>query len=427
MTNKEIDKLYQNINNITIKDQDIIYQLLNKSSKLTLFESDEVKNPKTKIKYEIIICNNPLIVKLFIVFLALFEQITNMRIKRNDEHRKVHVGIDYEFRMNKIALMQLNFEGIPSTKEETVSHIFLVNPGEFNQNDTQILIDKLMTNIHIYKIFHGADSRDIPYMFQELFDNNKDYIKMFTSKLLDTRFLCEYYKLSIDQERACSINDALEYFDVISKEKKQELIDIHDQMGPVQDISWNINTLSSYHIKYALYDVLFLQNYLSNIYKFIMTNTPKYVNTYKYINCIIRFLILEKRGITDILEKVKPDVNAININYIRIKGRNVTLTTIYEDIIKDLVIHNGDGDVNINLILKLPYATKSMKMFFKTIIYSYITEKFKVYKNKTTVQDLKINYNLIIKDLNQEGYDSLVKFCNEFRLTIINKFDKLYS
>ena len=66
-----------------------------------------------------------------------------------------YVGIDYEFRNREIALMQINFES-----KET-RYICIVNPGKFDELQMKYLIE-LMINMKIVKIFHGADSLDIP-------------------------------------------------------------------------------------------------------------------------------------------------------------------------------------------------------------------------------------------------------------------------
>ena len=222
--------------------------------KTTLYSKNEVANGRNRITYIVTIADDILKIKLFCLYIIVFNLETKLRhtvLKKNDSRQKVHVGLDYEFLERKIALMQLNFETYSTKDHKTNSYIWLVNPGEFDDDMTNILLHKLMTYNGIYKILHGSDSLDIPYMYNIMFKNNKDTILKFTSKIFDTRFLCEYFRLSIDESKKCSIYNALQYFGTISEKKLQDLETTHDLMGPVQDVSWNIHKLSSFHVKYA--------------------------------------------------------------------------------------------------------------------------------------------------------------------------------
>ena len=145
-----------------------------------------------------------------------------------------------------------------------------------------------MRNKCSFKILHGCDSLDLPYMYDILFKGDKDTIFDFTSRIIDTRFLCEYYRASIEDEKKCSIYDALLYFETINMQKFEYLNNTHDYMGPVQDISWNIHKMSSHHVKYALYDVLFLKHFLSNIYSLANKNTPHIYKSY-YLFIQVRY------------------------------------------------------------------------------------------------------------------------------------------
>ena len=80
-----------------------------------------------------------------------------------------YIGIDYEFRNREIALMQINFES-----EET-RYICIVNPGKFDELQMKYLIE-LMINMKIEKIFHGADSLDIPYTLHEMLKDDKIFL-----------------------------------------------------------------------------------------------------------------------------------------------------------------------------------------------------------------------------------------------------------
>ena len=171
--------------------QIIVLKLVNLMKSDTYYEKNEINLKTSDIKYEIIISNEEIEVKLFILYLLMFhiESTTRSKIFDMDiNDNKTFVGIDYEFNNRIIALMQLNFERLSSDSKETTSHIFIVNPGDFNQLNKEYLIKFLMTNQSIYKILHGCDSLDLPFMYDILFENNKDYIYDFTKNVYDTRF-----------------------------------------------------------------------------------------------------------------------------------------------------------------------------------------------------------------------------------------------
>ena len=106
-------------------------------------------------------------------------------------------------------------------------------------------------NKFIKKILHGSDSLDIPYMYNQLLDKDPEKIISFTKTMIDTRFLCEYYKLtkSDPSNNKCSIYDeesdrsAIYYFNVISEKQQEKLSDVLKSMPPPHDIVWNIHKM----------------------------------------------------------------------------------------------------------------------------------------------------------------------------------------
>ena len=109
-------------------------------------------------------------------------------------------------------------------------------------------------------------------------------------------------------------------------------------MGPVQDISWNINKMSSFHVKYALYDVLFLKFFLLNLFKLSYKNTKNYFISYSLLAPITRFIFLEKKEVSKVLIESKSKIDPIHNYHIKLNGSNHTLISIYNEIIKDLFI-----------------------------------------------------------------------------------------
>ena len=358
---------------------------------------------------------------MFHIESTIRSKIFDMDINDN----KTFVGIDYEFNNRVIALMQLNFERLSSDSEETTSHIFIVNPGEFNQENKEYLIKFLMTNQSIYKILHGCDSLDLPFMYDILFENNKDYIYEFTKNVYDTRFFCEYYKLTINEDKKCSIYDALLYFEVINKEKFEDLNKVHDYMGPVQDISWNINKMSSYHVKYALYDVLFLKFFLLNLFKIPYRNTINYFKSYSLLAPITRFIFLEKKEVSTILIVSKSKIDPIHNYHIKLNGSNYTLISIYNEIIKDLFVK--EWGLMTNNILMVNYFRTGLSILFKNIIYFIVKNKYKVFQKKNIVFDDKFDLNHIYEELDKHKiFNLLIIFLKSFQNTSENKLKSLF-
>lgn len=404
-----------------------ILKLINIFHKLKLREKNEIKNPKTNINYIVTIADNNTKLNLFILYLLVFDLEIYLRKKYfKGQNKLIHVGIDYEFTARQIALMQINFECFSSKKSETNSYIWLINPAFLDITGKQFLIRFLMTNKKIYKIVQGADSLDIPYVYAELLNNNKDSILNFTKKVIDTRFLCEYFRLSMNEERKCSIYDALLYFNTISEEKYNELIKINEAMGPVQDIVWTINKLSSFHIKYALYDVLFLKHFLFDIFNRIKTKTPENVQTYNFIVPLMRFIFVERRNVTTIINEAKKDISPINNYLIKKKNQNITLITIYNTIIKDLKIPYKKSYIDVNFILSINYFKNTISILLKKIVYYLIIQQFIVYKNKFDLMKEKFSLDKMYNDLSENKFYKIIKFLDLFKKNAKNKIISIY-
>jgi hypothetical protein len=198
-------------------------------------------------------------------------------------------------------------------------------------------------------------------------------------------------------------------------------------MGPVQDISWNIHKASSYHIKYAYYDVLFLKHYLMDIYKKINIETPEYVYSYKYVNPITRFAILDRRGIIEVVEAAKEDINLINNYMIRYKDENFTLITIFNDTIEKFkVCMIEDECIDFNFLLLVGFLKKSLIVILKKILYYVIKETNTVYQKKGEewkgTIDLESTYKLLRK---YEFYD-MIKLFDTFKTEAFKKIQLMY-
>ena len=104
-------------------------------------------------------------------------------------------------------------------------------------------------------------------MYTHILQTDPKKIIRFTRTLIDTRFLCEYYKLTRDEvsDSRCSIYDedptrsAIYYFKVISEEQQNELTKLLQSMPAPHDIQWNIHKMPESQTLYAQYDVFYLK------------------------------------------------------------------------------------------------------------------------------------------------------------------------
>ena len=407
----------------------VILHLIEQYHKLKLKEETEIKHPRSKITYVVTIGDNEVKRKLFTLYLLVYYLEAEIRKgmkdgPNNGMNKKAHVGIDYEFNNRIIALMQINFETVADSREDTNSYIWLVNPGEFDESSTKILIKYLMTNMTIYKILQGPESLDIPYMYDVMFKGDKETILKFTSKIFDTRFLCEYFKYSVGGDKKCSIYDALKYFRTISKGKYDELEENHRLAGPPQDVDWNIHRISSFHLKYALYDVLFLQHYLVDIFNRIKKETPQYINTYKYIISLIRFIFIDRKEVTDIIETAKKTVNVINNYMIKYRGQNITLINIYNSVIENFRIEKENIDVSF--IMSIGYLKKILSVLLKFIVYHIVRNNYDVYIGKHKKMEENITMDEIYSKLKENRFYKIIELVNLFTNEARKKIFTLY-
>jgi hypothetical protein len=166
--------------------------------------------------------------------------INKFIVSQNKNLTEKHfIGIDYEFNKvskdNKdIALMQLNLEN-----DNNTSYIFILYPPELSKENFDILIS-LMTNKYIYKILHGSESLDIPYIYNQLL-KTKDKIEKFCINFYDTKFLCEYQQIENNYNGKCSIYDLLLGQNIITQNKVDYLNNIEEKMGPIYLIKIDIH------------------------------------------------------------------------------------------------------------------------------------------------------------------------------------------
>lgn len=383
MDENTINLFYGDNNLEKVKD---IPNLLNK------YKRETIDN-----KYILLVTDKEIVYKLFILFLFYYEDL----IKKDNKQKKFHVAIDFEFNLREVALMQLNFG----------KYLWIIDPKFYDEKNNEIIKNKLFLNKNVYKVFHGADSLDIPYLFSKVFNNNKDQILQFMKKYIDTRFLCEYVRNSKKEEGKCSIYDGMLYMGTINKKKYDELEENSIAMGPIQDVMWDIKKLSSLHIKYAFYDVLHLLDFMVDIYKKINEETQEYTRSYYYILELIRFSILERKEITDVLNFVKEIVNPMNNYFV---DNNATLIDLFGNINKDLILDDNGNQISLEFIESVNYIKGILSFLVKYILYAIITKKTKVHMNKKELFKKKINIDELYKKLDGIQMRKIIKLLKLF-------------
>lgn len=259
------------------------------------------------------------------------------------------IGIDFEFNRIKnkreIALCQINF--IKNKK----SDIFLFYPPHIKKG----FFKKLLISDCI-KILHGSESLDLPYIFDNIIDEN-DW-DSFCKNLIDTKHLCEYYNSSNNIINGkCKIYDLLSQMKVISKSKYDELMKNDKLMGNIWEINIDITKDSFIKnkelIKYCVYDVLFLPQLFNNfpkneIYKDIIPEIGNIVFILRYTNRLNDLYI---------------DISKYNNNYKDI------YTKTFDKIMKDVFIYN---------LYQINYFKKFIDLLIKNILYNKLDNSIKL-------------------------------------------------
>lgn len=370
-------------------------------------------------EYNIIQVNSDHLIKLMLLYIIFYNYDA-----RSIKNKKLYTGVDFEFNQGrKIALCQVAF-----FPHRVNKFIWVFDPNSLDTQRTQYLIKYLFTSKWVHKILHGSDSLDVPYLFQELFMNNHTYIYSFVTNITDTRFLCEYFKNSINNiDKKCSIYDALLYFDTIDQQKYNELQNINKSMGPIQNQVWDVYNMNIYNLKYAAYDTLYLHRFYFDMLYRAKIKTPELYNSYQYIPLITRFIFLEKWDVSDLLNRIKSQVDPINNYLIKFDDKNITLTNIFTDVLKGLIIKSPDLTINVNDLLNINYFRSSLMLLFKMVIYSIITDNFIVYENKNKTYTEKISLEDIFDTLKFIHLDKLRKLIRRFYNASIKKIDDIYK
>lgn len=355
-----------------------------KSDKILSYNS-ELKNFQKKGDYIILSTNNDEKLMLFKCFLLIYF----IEIKLNK--LKNYLGLDFEFNTKKVALMQINFDN-NNNKYFEDSFIFLFDPKQFDSKWKQFFAHKIICSDNTYKILHGSESLDTPYIFEDLLENNVNLIKKYTKNFIDTKFLCEYSYFQKNEELGkCKIYYVLKNEEIITHEKLDELHKNEENMGPIYDIIIDIYTMNKYLVIYTLYDVIYLYHLIDKF--------KKMINNFDLINQITGFCFLEKKKISNFIPLI--ELGKIN-NYV---VKNKRLNDHFNDFIKFKVSSNK----LIKSILKINFFKKTILSLYKFLLYR------KLCSNNTVYSKIKTNE---IYDNKILDYDN--KFIDEYPL--INKY-----
>ena len=325
----------------------------------------------------------------------------------NDKH--LVVGLDYEFHEGKNKLHQIAFFPLRKYK-----YIFIVDPSLLDSYQMSIYIKTVYTS-PLYKITHGSESLDIPYIYNGLLENDKVKLAKFLNFMVDTRFMCDFYKISTNfEDKKCSIYDGLLFFGVINRKKYDELATLGKRLGPIQHVNWNISTMRDDVFRYALYDVIYLRRFVLNIISQAKKMELELAQQLDLIVAITRYVAYEKYGIFDLSNSTKSWIDPLDSYVVESidKSRHAPMVELYKGILPRIKI--GAINLSVDVLLKMDYFKKYLRPLFKRIIYAIIASKYSVFVRKGEPYDTKITYKELFDPLNAYGLNKIVFLLEEF-------------
>lgn len=311
-----------------------------------------------------------------------------MHVYKNDKSQSYFIGVDYEFNSQKIAMCQICL--FPRNKTK---YIWVFDPRELTENQKKVIIKYLFTSRYIYKIFHGGDSLDIPYVLTDFFNRDKEYANKFIEKVIDTRFICEFQKIVTQEEnKKCSIYDALYFVGTITKNKYEDLNKHAKHINYSR--KWDVHSIDKKYFTYAYYDVLFLREFLFDSLRYSKKMTPDKYKNIELIPEITRFVYLEKSQIYTLLPEIKIKVDQWNNQIVNEKK----LIDSYNDIINKPI---ESYKLKLLELLNINYFKSSLTLLFKYVIYShYLNHSIK--KVTDHLENIKMNKLLkLLRELNK--------------------------
>ncbi len=392
----------------------LIYYMIQKenySVKVKATDEMVVLSPNAEnMKYYIYVASNEEMINLYIIFIIFFDIQT---IEKN------YVCFDFEFTLRESRVNELAQQAFECS-DTPIIFLWLVKIEEL-KDKKDYFFSKVLLNPKISKIMHGVESLDMPFIQNTLLNNDNNKINMFLEQLIETRYLCEYYKVSHNEvANKCSIYEALLYFGVLNKEHYERLEKNIYDMGPHQDLVWNIHNMGKAQLWYAFKDVLYLKQFYDKIMRLVKEQGTIYVyNT--LITDLIRFIFLERKEISDIYLKCKTETDPLNIYMIKHKNTNITMINLFKLIMKDVVIPTDKTPYELDKILMVHFFKTSLTTILKKIVYSIVSHKYEIYKDKLTKFSDKMSLKFIFDYLNQYKLNGMKELFEKFIMIITSR------
>jgi hypothetical protein len=293
---------------------------------------------------------------------------------KNKNNNKI-VAIDFEFnRVNNkrvIGLCQINF------KINNKADIFLFYPPNINIR----LFEKLLISPNIIKVLHGAESLDIPYLFDHVI--MKQNISKFCNNLFDTRYLCEYYNIENKTGGRCRIYELMKQMGAITTEQYNNMIKNDKKLGHIWEIHIDVRNMKNPRlIKYCVDDV----EYLPDLYEKFPKNEiyMKIIPAMTQYNYLVRY--------NDSLDMMFSQISQYNTR--RDNDYNMSYNEIYNIVMMWLNSHTI-----YYILYNINYFKKIIDVIVKNIVYNILDNNIKMMNYdgiKFIVDDIKKEINLLI-------------------------------
>jgi len=299
---------------------------------------------------------------------------------QNNYPEELHfLGIDFEFNKvskssRQVALMQINLEN-----NSNIGNIFILYPPNLDKDNLLVLIN-LITHKKIYKILHGSESLDIPYLFDQLLIS-KNNIDNFCFNFYDTKFLCDYFHIENNSKGKCSIYYLLLEHNIVTQNKINLLNQIEERTGPIYLININIYKMKNDILLYSLYDVL----YLPQLIKKFLNKNKVYSHILPQISSIVNKF---KRNIENDFYQLETFINQMN-NYFIIDNNQIILLKDIYDMYSNII---NDSNKFFQNLKQIHYFKTFLDIISKMCIYFNLSKLFKIYTKKNTLLK-KINFN----------------------------------
>lgn len=383
--------------------REYIFKLIKKNS--SFFTN--ITNPITQFKevHFVIKVNNDFLKKLFFCYTMFYNLDCLHSGKKN------MIGIDFEFNSKKIALCQFGF--YPMRKHK---YTFILSTNTLNSQETQLLISTVFVQNYTYKIMHGSDSMDIPYIYEELFQKNTEQMFNFTKYLVDTRFLCEYFKIAIKyKDTKSSLYNALSFFNVINKKQYDELENINHIIGPIYKVKWDIYNINLNQLKYAAYDVIYLKLFVTQIFTTAKKDHFSLTKQLKFVSPIFRLWCYEKYNLSEISQYAKNITHLLNDHVVK----NKPIANVFNDLLPK--IEYLPLELKFENFAKINNFKKLIILIYKLVFYHILFQHYELYS-----QNNKLYTNIIHKINTKELHSlklykivSLIEYFYETSLPVI--------